>query len=97
MSLRLVITFTALPGKGADFAEAFRVRAEQVVAEEAGCLQYEVFRSAHDPDKVVLLEQWESQAALDEHFKVSQTRPRISEGFLAGPPAREDYDYARVS
>lgn len=97
MSLRLVVTFQALPGKGAEFLQVFKARCDVVTAEEPGCIQYEAFQSAHDPDKIVLLEQWESQEALDVHLKLGATRPRISEGFAAGPPVREDYEYARFS
>ena len=93
MSLRLVITFTAVPGKGAEFAEAFRQRCELVVT-EPGCLQFEIFRSAVDPDKLVLLEHWADEAALAEHMKMNATRAPIPEGLRAGTPEREDYAYS---
>lgn len=97
MSLRLVITFTALPGKGAEFLEVFRARCIQTMAEEKGCEQYEIFQSAHDPDTLVLLEQWASEEALADHMELNATRPRITEGLLAGRPVREDYVYARTN
>jgi len=41
--------------------------------EEAGCLLYALHRSPDDPARIVLIERWESRAALDEHF----TKPYI--------------------
>jgi len=35
---------------------------------EAGCILYDVCRSTTDPDALFVLEEWESQAALDEHM-----------------------------
>src|SRR5665213_153591 len=55
MSLRLLITLTAAPGKGAEFAQAFKTRCAEVM-QEPGCEQFEVFQSAVNPDKLVLLE-----------------------------------------
>jgi quinol monooxygenase YgiN len=95
MPLRLVITLNAAPGKGAEFAEAFKGRCAEV-ATEPGCLQFEVFRSAVEPDKLVLLELWEDEAALAAHAKLNQTRAPLPPG-LRGPGAeREDYVYAKT-
>jgi quinol monooxygenase YgiN len=95
MSVRLVVTIDAAPGKGAALAEAFRARCTEVV-QEPGCEQFEVFQSALNPDKLALLELWKDQAALDVHAKVNATRAPMPEGLRAGTGAREDYDYNRV-
>ena len=96
MSLRLVITLTAAPGKGAEFAEAFKARCADVM-KEPGCEQFEVFRSAVNPDKLVLLELWKDQAALDAHGKVNATRAPLPDGLRSGIPGeREDYEYSRA-
>lgn len=34
---------------------------------EVGCIQYEYFNAREDADKLLLIEQWQSQAALDAH------------------------------
>jgi quinol monooxygenase YgiN len=93
MPLRLVITINAAPGKGAEFAEAFKGRCAEVVT-EPGCLQFEVFRSAVDPDKLVLLELWEDEAALAEHAKMNATRAPLPPGLRGAGGEREDYVYA---
>jgi quinol monooxygenase YgiN len=95
MAVRLVVTITAAPGKGAELAEAFKGRCADCM-QEPGCLQFEVFRSALDPDKLALLELWQDQAALDAHAKLNATRPPMPEGLRAGAGEREDYDYNRT-
>ena len=95
MSVRLVVSITAAPGRGAEFAQAFKPRCEQS-RKDPGCLQFEIFQSVSDPDKFALLELWESQAALDNHAKLQAARPPLPEGLRAGPGEREDYEYQRT-
>jgi len=92
MSVRLVITINAAPGKGAEFAEAFKGRCEEVMT-EPGCEQFEVFRSALDPDKLVLLELWKDEAALEAHGKMNATRAPLPSGLRGTGGGREDYVY----
>jgi quinol monooxygenase YgiN len=95
MSVRLVVTITAAPGKGAELAEVFRARCAEV-QQEPGCEQFEVFQSVLNPDKLALLELWQDQAALDVHAKVNATRAPLPEGLRAGTGEREDYQYNRT-
>ncbi len=95
MAVRLVITITAAPGKGAEFARAFKPRCEES-RKDAGCLQFEIFQSAFDPDKFTLLELWESPEALAAHAKLQAARPPLPEGLRLGGGEREDYEYNRT-
>jgi quinol monooxygenase YgiN len=95
MSVRLVVTLTAAPGKGSELAALFRTRCAEVM-QEPGCEQFEVFQSAIDPDKLVLLELWTDQAALDQHAKVNATRAPLPAGLRLGAGEREDYEYSRT-
>jgi quinol monooxygenase YgiN len=95
MSVRLVVTFTAAPGKGAELARIFQDRCAEVI-QEPGCEQFEVFRSAINPDKLTLLELWTDQAALDVHAKVNATRAPLPPGLRVGSGEREDYQYNRT-
>ena len=95
MAVRLVVTITAAPGKGADLARAFRERCAEVM-QEPGCEQFEVFQSVLNPDKLALLELWKDQAALDVHAKVNATRAPLPAGLRAEGGSREDYEYNRV-
>jgi len=95
MAIRLIITLRAAPGKGEAFAQAFKQRCAEV-ATEPGCEQFEVFRSALDPDRLVLLELWRDAAALEAHRQVNATRAPLPPGLRSGAVEREDYDYAPV-
>jgi quinol monooxygenase YgiN len=95
MSVRLVVTITAAPGKGSDLAQLFRTRCADVM-QEPGCEQFEVFQSVLNPDKLALLELWKDQAALDAHAKVNATRAPMPEGLRSGTGEREDYQYNRT-
>ena len=83
MSVRLVVTITAAPGKGAELAQVFKARCAEVM-QEPGCEQFEVFQSVLNPDKLALLELWKDQAALDVHAKVNATRAPMPEGLRSG-------------
>ena len=96
MAVRLVVSITAAPGKGAELAQAFRGRCQEVM-KEPGCEQFEVFQSVLNSDKLALLELWKDQAALDVHAEVNKTRAPMPAGLRLGTGEREDYDYKRTS
>jgi quinol monooxygenase YgiN len=95
MSVRLVVTISAAPGKGSELAQVFRARCADVM-QEPGCEQFEVFQSVLNPDKLALLELWKDQAALDVHAGVNATRAPMPEGLRSGTGEREDYVYNRT-
>src|SRR5438132_12675923 len=92
MAVRLVVTFHAVSDKGAELAQAMRARCE-VSRQDAGCEQFEMFQSVSDRDKLVLLELWKDQAALDAHAKLQAGRPPLPEVLRLGAGEREDYTY----
>jgi quinol monooxygenase YgiN len=97
MAIRLVVTFSALPGKGKDFAEAFAPVIEEV-HKEPGCQQYELFVSRDDPDKLVLLEKWADEATLDAHSAANRARgPSPTAPFRGGPATLERYEMATTA
>lgn len=95
MSIRLIVTITSAPGRSDELGAALKARCDEVVG-EPGCEQFEVFQSLVDPEKLVLLEQWKDQDALDVHAKVNETRARFSSELVAGAGPREDYVYNRT-
>ncbi|PYM19870.1 MAG: antibiotic biosynthesis monooxygenase [Candidatus Rokuibacteriota bacterium] len=95
MAIRLVVTITAVAGKGGELAQAYTTRCAEVM-KEPGCEQFEVFQSAVNPDRLALLERWSDQAALDAHAKLTATRPPLRPELRAGSGEREDYAYNRV-
>jgi len=94
MAVRLVVTITAAPGRGHEFAQAFKVRCEES-RREPGCQQFEVFQSVGNPDRFALLELWDDQAALDVHAKLNTTKPPVRPELRQGSE-REDYTYNRT-
>src|SRR5438045_108500 len=83
MAVRLVVSINAAPGKGAEFARAFKPRCE-LSRTDRGCQQFELFQSIENPDKFALLELWESPEALADHAKQQAARPPFPEGLRAG-------------
>jgi len=69
------------------------------VEQEPGCQQFEVFQSALNPDKLVVLELWADHAALDAHAQLNTTRPpnlALANLRADGVRPREDYVYNRT-
>jgi quinol monooxygenase YgiN len=95
MAVRLVVSITAAPGKGAEFARAFEPRCE-ASRKDPGCQQFEIFQSVSNPDKFALLELWDSAEALANHAKLQAARPPLPEGLRLGGGEREDYEYSRT-
>jgi quinol monooxygenase YgiN len=95
MSIRLVVTITAVPGKGAELAQAYKARCAEA-AKEPGCEQFEIFQGIADPDRLTLLERWVDQGALDAHARLNSTRPPLRPDLRAGNGEREDYQYHRT-
>jgi quinol monooxygenase YgiN len=80
-----------------EFIEGFTAGVLASRADE-GCLQFDVTRSVESPNKLVLVERWESQELLNKHWNLLQER-RARQQQSQGPrPARvafERYDYQR--
>ncbi|HZT87280.1 MAG TPA: antibiotic biosynthesis monooxygenase family protein [Stellaceae bacterium] len=95
MSIRLVVTITATPGKGAELAAAYKARCEEC-AREPGCEQFEIFQSVANPDKLALLERWTDAEALAAHAKLQASRPPLRPELRVGAGEREDYTYNRT-
>jgi quinol monooxygenase YgiN len=93
--VRLVIQFTADSTETADKAIEAAVERCKRSQQEPGCLQFEVFRSALQPEKYVLLEHWESKDALAVHAQgMAGNPPRPNPGVTR---VREDYEYNKTS
>ena len=91
---RLLIQFTADSVETADKALAELVERCKRVQQEPGCLQFEVFRSALQPEHYVLLEHWESQAALDVHAQTMVASPPRPNPAITR--VREDYEHKAI-
>jgi quinol monooxygenase YgiN len=95
MAIRLIVTITAAPGKGAELAQAYKERCAEVM-KEAGCEQFELFQSAVNTDKLAILERWTDAGSLDAHSRVQNARPPVRPDLRVGGTEREDYLYNRT-
>jgi quinol monooxygenase YgiN len=95
MTVRIVLTISAIPGKALELAAAYRTRCEAVL-KEAGCEQFEVFQGVADPNRFVVLERWTDVAALDAHAQLNAAGSPGLRALCVGRGEREDYAYNRT-
>jgi quinol monooxygenase YgiN len=76
------------------------VRIGQAVAgasrEEPGCISYRLYEDSERPGDFVFVEEWESRAALYEHFRTQHVAEFMSaiSGAIVGPPDVKFHDIA---
>ncbi len=75
MSVRLVISIAAVPGKGAELAKAMAARCRES-QKDAGCEQFEVFRARSTPTDCVCFESGRAAEDLAAHAKLNQAARR---------------------
>ncbi|MCG3773981.1 MAG: hypothetical protein JW395_0798 [Nitrospira sp.] len=90
-SVRLIVTFTAAPGKVEELAALMQPRMAEV-RQEPGCLQYELFRGTENADTLVLLERWVNDDAFKAHLVVNATRTTVGADLRVPPRILERYD-----
>ena len=74
--LGIHVIYTMKPGKRDAFlAEIAACGAREAVLEEAGCIQYDYFLSAQDPDQLLLVEKWTDREAQKAHM----TQPHMAQ------------------
>jgi quinol monooxygenase YgiN len=61
-------TMPTKPGRRGELLEPAKACIEQTL-NEAGCISYELFFSAADPNKAIMVERWESAEALGAHLQ----------------------------
>jgi (4S)-4-hydroxy-5-phosphonooxypentane-2,3-dione isomerase len=81
--MRTILAYlTAKPGKEAEFCEKMTAQAKRCLANEPGCLQFDVVQDPKNPTRFVMLEVYKDDAAIQahqdsQHFK--DFRPVVSE------------------
>ena len=76
----VIVEFQVKPGCLEAFSRAIETNARASVAEEPGCLQFDVLHNHDDPHHVVLYEVYESEAAFrDDHMQRSHTQAFLAE------------------
>lgn len=79
---------TAAPGRRDELVAAARAVAAATRGDR-GCLTYTFAADLEDPDRILSIEIWADQAALDEHMDHDHTQAflRVAPGLVAGEPA----------
>lgn len=84
-----VVHARAARGRGPEVLAALETCAVSTHREE-GCIRYAVHRDNADPDHLVLLERWRSQADLDAHLATPHVAALLdavaAPGLLVSPP-----------
>ena len=84
MSLRVIATLKALPGKEEELRGILDALLHPT-REENGCLSYELLENLQDPTEFRFVEEWVDDAAFDAHFGTPhiQAAAAAFEGVLA--------------
>lgn len=72
MTIQIVVQFDIRPDNSLAALEAFRLLAKETSA-EPGVKRFEAFTVDEHPHRVVLVEEWVDQAAIDEHMTHAHT------------------------
>jgi quinol monooxygenase YgiN len=83
----VVVILQAKPGAGPTLQQLMAAGA-QATHQEAGCLTYALHTTNDEPDRVVLVERWIDQTALDAHMQQPYLRSLFAtlEDVLMAPP-----------
>ena len=73
--LRLNVSLTVSPENRAALMDNLLQLAEASRAED-GCIGYEIYENSRDSSRVIIIETWESQSALDAHQQTEHFRLR---------------------
>jgi quinol monooxygenase YgiN len=81
--MRAILAYlTAKPGKEAEFQEKMTVQAKRCLANEPGCLQFDVVQDPKNPTRFVMLEVYKDDAAIKAHQETAHFkdfRPVVGE------------------
>ena len=89
-NIRVLAFFKAKPGKAAALKD-FLSQLVEPTRREDGCLRYELHQNKADPEDIVFIEEWASDAALDDHLAsahVLAALPMVGEFVSASPDIR---------
>src|SRR5258705_12517121 len=76
-TLRVVASITALPGR-ADEIKAILQKLITPTRAEAGCISYQLLQNNGDPNDFVFIEEWTTDAAIDEHMVTAHLQDVVS-------------------
>ncbi len=92
-SIRVIAHIVARPGKENE-AKNLLMELVEVTRTEVGCLRYDLLQSSVKPTDFVFVEEWESDAAFNQHMSSAHVQEAMleAEQFLATPPDIQRYE-----
>ncbi|QKV90762.1 antibiotic biosynthesis monooxygenase [Streptomyces sp. NA02950] len=85
-TLTIVAGFTAKPGQEQRLRDELNAMIAPSLAEE-GCICYQPFTDPNNADRMIIIEEWASSAALDHHFSLPHFKhvAQVLDEILAEP------------
>jgi quinol monooxygenase YgiN len=77
--VKVIMHLTARPD-AIDSLKAVLLRVAQSSRTEQGCISYQVLQDPTDPCNFTLIEDWASEAAMDNHMTLPHTQQAFAEG-----------------
>ncbi len=97
----MILVHGSVVAREGAFDEALALGREHVTRSRAepGCIAHAVYRDIENPLRLVFVEQWASQAALWEHFKLPASRAfaKALAGLAAAAPEMTLFDAAPIA
>jgi (4S)-4-hydroxy-5-phosphonooxypentane-2,3-dione isomerase len=84
----LVVTIDIKPGKTAEFLEAMLADARGSVANEPGCIRFDIIQDEQNPNRIYLYEVYRDKPAFEAHMKAPHflTWQETVKDWFASPP-----------
>jgi quinol monooxygenase YgiN len=86
----------AAPDRRAEVLEVFRAIQGPVLA-QPGCIACHIYEEQGPESTVVLVERWESKAALEAHLRSETYRRILGAIELSGTPPEVEFDYVSAT
>jgi quinol monooxygenase YgiN len=77
--VKVILHLTARPDT-AEKVKAVLLEVAKQSRSEKGCISYQVLQDAADPTSFTTLEEWASEAAIDQHMTQPHTQKALAEG-----------------
>ena len=96
-TVRVIAHFTVLRDKVDEFIAAARATLVEPTRREAGCRSYDLWQDAADPTRFVMVEEWESEAALQQHLTLPTLQRAVAALRPMGAGPIEVFRYQSVT
>ena len=96
----VIVVLGSVVAKEGHFAEVLARSREHVARSrtEAGCVSHAVHQDTENPNRLVFVEEWQDNAALQEHFRVPASRAfgKALAILASEPPSLALYEATKV-